>query len=154
MSLPQFFSIRALLAITVTLFFSMPSAFAQNWVNVDGCAVNVIQTNPSCFGKNDGSIAAFPSGGQAPYTYAWSSGGTSAIKSNLPAGSYTLTVTDAAGCQVVASAALTQPAQINGSIVAADATCFGAANGSIDVTVSGGAGASPTSGIQEIRLRI
>ncbi|MDA0829175.1 MAG: SprB repeat-containing protein, partial [Bacteroidetes bacterium] len=46
--------------------------------------VNMIQTNPSCFGTNDGSIAAFPNGGQAPYTYAWSSGGTSAIKSNLP----------------------------------------------------------------------
>ncbi|NDD19715.1 MAG: hypothetical protein EBZ30_04990 [Flavobacteriia bacterium] len=103
-------------------------------------SVSLIQTNVDCYGNTTGSIAAVVSGGQAPYTYAWSSGGTSAIKSNLPAGSYTLTVTDAAGCQVVASAALTQPAQINGSIVAADATCFGAANGSIDVTVSGGAG--------------
>ena len=62
MSLPQFFSIRALLAITVTLFFSMPSAFAQNWVNVDGCAAITFRNNgnggaTSCPGAPGAAVA-------------------------------------------------------------------------------------------------
>ncbi|MGB0432055.1 MAG: hypothetical protein ACPGLV_16390, partial [Bacteroidia bacterium] len=38
-------------------------------------------------------------GGTAPYTYAWSNGGsTTNILSNLPIGNYTITVTDNNGC--------------------------------------------------------
>ena len=86
-------------------------------------------------------MAASVSGGQSPYTYAWSSGGTSPIKSNLAAGTYTLTVTDALGCQASTSATLTQPDQILGITTATDATCYGATDGALDISISGGSGA-------------
>ncbi len=50
-------------------------------------------------GSSDGSITATATGGNGgPYSYVWSTGDTGQVLSNLPAGTYTLTVTDAAGC--------------------------------------------------------
>ena len=102
---------------------------------------NLIQSNLSCFAAGDGSIAALVSGGQSPYAYSWSSGGTTPIKSNLAAGTYILTVTDALGCQASTSATLTQPDQIIGVTTATDATCYGATDGTLDISISGGSGA-------------
>lgn len=102
---------------------------------------NLIQSNLSCFAAGDGSIAALVSGGQSPYAYSWSSGGTTPIKSNLAAGTYILTVTDALGCQASTSATLTQPDQIIGVTTATDATCYGATDGALDISISGGSGA-------------
>jgi len=103
-------------------------------------AVSLIQTDVDCYGGTTGSIAALVSGGLAPYSYLWSTGGTSAIKSNLAAGTYSVTITDAAGCSMTASATLTQPAALAASISVADARCFGASDGSISVLASGGSG--------------
>lgn len=46
----------------------------------------------------DGKVTAVPYGGTQPYTYLWSNGGTTAQITGLPQGTYTVTVTDAAGC--------------------------------------------------------
>src|SRR5678815_3168209 len=45
-----------------------------------------------------GSITLAISGGAAPYTYSWSNGATTKDITNLAAGSYSVTVTDANGC--------------------------------------------------------
>ena len=47
----------------------------------------------------DGTISTSVSGGVPPYTYAWSDGPTTQNRGGLPAGSYTLTVTDFLGAQ-------------------------------------------------------
>ncbi|MEO1438125.1 MAG: HYR domain-containing protein, partial [Bacteroidota bacterium] len=52
----------------------------------------------SCPNANDGSIDVTITGGTAPYTYAWSNGSTAADQIGLPAGAYTLDITDALGC--------------------------------------------------------
>jgi subtilisin family serine protease len=50
-------------------------------------------------GVADGSISANALGGNgAPYSYVWSTGDTGSLLSNVPAGTYMLTVTDARGC--------------------------------------------------------
>ncbi|RMF30013.1 MAG: hypothetical protein D6765_03670, partial [Bacteroidetes bacterium] len=65
----------------------------------------------SCFGGSDGSITAQASGGAGPpYTYTWSNGMMGATIVNLPAGTYTVTVTDAGGGTATASATVNQPA--------------------------------------------
>ncbi len=60
--------------------------------------VGITTTQASCIFTNDGTNTAVVSGGTPPYSYAWSSGGTTAVISALPSGPYWLTVTDAAGC--------------------------------------------------------
>lgn len=60
----------------------------------------------SAAGAADGGITSTVSGGVAPYSYAWADGPTTANRSNLAAGTYTLTVTDADGTQQTASATI------------------------------------------------
>ncbi|RFS13431.1 PA14 domain-containing protein, partial [Emticicia sp. C21] len=60
---------------------------------------SITKVDVSCNGGNNGSATVTPVGGTSPYTYQWSpSGGTGATASNLTAGTYTVTVTDAKGC--------------------------------------------------------
>lgn len=94
-------------------------------------------TNSTCNGSN-GSVAAVVSGGTAPYTYIWSNGGNTATVANLPAGNYTVTITDSRGCTGTATATVTQLAAPVVSIAKTDATCFGANDGTATATVSGG----------------
>lgn len=47
---------------------------------------------------SDGSALLVPNGGTAPYSYTWSSVGSGNNPTNLPAGTYTVTVTDANQC--------------------------------------------------------
>ncbi len=49
------------------------------------------------------TIASTVLGGVSPYSYNWSNGGTSPSISNLPDGTYTLTLTDNQGCTIIIS---------------------------------------------------
>lgn len=93
--------------------------------------------NVTCFGQNDGQLTAMVSGGSAPYTYRWSNGGNIAVLANLAAGSYTVTVTDAAGCTGTASNSITQPTALNIATTVSSTSC-GTSNGSSTATVTGG----------------
>ena len=57
------------------------------------CTVAVTPANISCYGANNGSANANVTGGAAPYTYQWSTGGTNGSVSNLAAGNYSVSVT-------------------------------------------------------------
>ncbi|MBV6440156.1 MAG: hypothetical protein EPGJADBJ_01819 [Saprospiraceae bacterium] len=102
--------------------------------------VATVVQNVSCFGGNNGSLSASASGGVAPYTYLWSdpSGQTSPVASNLSAGTFTVTVTDANGCTSTATATLTQPADLVLSALGSLAKCFGQASGSGSASATGG----------------
>src|SRR6185437_7576648 len=99
--------------------------------------------NVKCNGGNTGSLTASPAGGTGAYTYAWTpSGGTNATASNLTIGTYTITVKDANGCSVTASATITQPTVLTANITGnTPVTCNGGNNGSATVTAGGGTGA-------------
>jgi gliding motility-associated-like protein len=102
-------------------------------------ASTAVISNVSCFGGNNGSASVTISGGTSPYTQTWSpSGGTGTTASGLPAGTYTVTVTDNVGCIVTANAIITQPLQLTASTVKTDITCFAGTNGTATVTASGG----------------
>jgi hypothetical protein len=95
-------------------------------------------SNVSCNGGIDGSATASATGGTAPYSYSWSSGANTATASGLSAGSYTVTVTDASSATATANITITEPSALSASATATDASCNGVADGSVDLTVSGG----------------
>ncbi|MRJ09371.1 T9SS C-terminal target domain-containing protein [Ornithobacterium rhinotracheale] len=65
--------------------------------------------NPICHNASNGSIKIKISGGTKPYKISWSNGVTTEENSNLSAGNYVLTVTDAKGCQEIKEYKLTNP---------------------------------------------
>ncbi len=93
----------------------------------------------ACNGTTDGSVSSTVTGGTAPYTYLWSNGQTGANLTDVGAGTYSVTVTDAADCTAEASIALTAPdAMTVDLIITQEVACSGATNGSVSSTVTGG----------------
>lgn len=78
------------------------------------------QTNVTCFGGNNGVASVTPMGGTGGYSYFWSNGFGAAgntISGNVPAGSYTCTITDANNCTLDQVITLTQGSAININII-------------------------------------
>jgi hypothetical protein len=95
--------------------------------------------NVGCFGESTGSIDVSVTGGTAPYAYKWSDGPTTQDRAGLPAGAYSVTVTDAILCTAELSVTITQPAAaLVPSQTHVNVLCFGESTGSIDVSVTGG----------------
>lgn len=65
---------------------------------------------------DDGSITAQVNGGVGPYSYEWNTGATTAALSNLGPGTYSVTVTDANGCNGEDEVTLEEPACIGDKI--------------------------------------
>ena len=80
-------------------------------------------TNVSCYGLSNGAVNLTVSGGTAPYTYSWNNGATVEDLTSLPAGSYSVTITDDNGCTTTASATITQPAEFKLTGVVTDNVC-------------------------------
>lgn len=96
--------------------------------------VVIASTSSSCQGVSDGSLTASVTGGVAPYTYGWSTGGNVETLTGLSAGNYELTVFDANGCLWVGDASVAEP-MFGLSAVVVNPTYLGGTDGSIDLTV-------------------
>jgi hypothetical protein len=96
-------------------------------------------TNAPCFGQSSGSITLAVSGGNSPYTYQWNDGASTKDRTNIPAGTYSVTITDSQNCtQTVNNILVTQPsAALTATLSKTDPSC-GATNGSVTALVSGG----------------
>ena len=116
-------------ATSLSATVTQPAAALQ----VTNTAVNIL-----CFGNATGSIDATVTGGTGAYTYLWNTTATSQDLQGVIAGTYTLTVTDGNACTASTSATLTQPTDITLSSTKVNVSCFGGANGSIDLSVAGG----------------
>ena len=100
--------------------------------------VDVVVSNLTCPGYDDGTITAIPTGGAAPYSFLWSNGSSNPTISNLSSGSYTVVVTDASGCTAEATGVVQAPDPIQIQLNPSNPICFGDENGSIGSTVTGG----------------
>ncbi|HSV76941.1 MAG TPA: gliding motility-associated C-terminal domain-containing protein [Bacteroidales bacterium] len=116
------------------------SACASVTVQVEDPPILQIVTSPiSCTGFNDGEATVLISGGFPPYSISWTTGATTPSIINLIAGTYTVTVTDAAGCRSTASITLTDPIPLTANFInLINPICVGSSTGSATVQASGG----------------
>lgn len=127
---------------TLTLRDSRNCQVVRNATIVQPASVlqaSVSVTNVSCSGNFDGAVDLSVWGGTPPYTYNWNSGTflTQDLE-NLPAGNYSVLITDERGCTLTQNAVVIQPPPINSSFTKTDVRCFGGSDGTINLTVSGG----------------
>jgi len=98
-------------------------------------------TNVSCNSGADGSINLSVSGGTGSYTYAWSNAAITQNLTGLPAGIYSVTITDGNSCtKTVSNISVSEPTAISETTSITNVSCNGGANGSINLSVSGGTG--------------
>jgi gliding motility-associated-like protein len=85
--------------------------------------------NIACKNGSNGGIQALAMGGTSPYQYLWSTGNTTSNVSNLSAGNYALTVTDANNCSISIENTLKEPdsLQIEGAFT--NPSCLGLTTG-------------------------
>ena len=102
----------------------------------------VVLSNVFCKGGNTGSAEAVPSGGIAPYTYVWDANAmnqTTAISTQLSAGNYSVSITDANGCLIVEIVTITEPnSPLSLNVITNDISCYGLADGNSTANPSGG----------------
>ncbi len=103
--------------------------------------LNVFTTNCAnilCFGASTGYTGGSASGGTPPYTYLWApSGATTAGNPGIPAGTHTITITDANGCVAAANCTITQPPAITNSIIVSASGSYVLPGTSTTVTTTG-----------------
>ncbi len=97
----------------------------------------------TCPGGSDGAIQVTVSGGTPPYVYQWTGPGgyvsTSEDISGLVAGAYILTVTDAHACSYIHDTIrVAEPSLLVISVTKNDISCYGSADGTLTLTVTGG----------------
>ena len=98
-------------------------------------------TEVACGQVNSGAIDLSVSGGTPGFTYSWSPGGASTQDlSGIAAGDYTVTVTDAGGCQFISTYTVEAEGTMDVNGVAEHETCKGYHDGSVDLSVTGATG--------------
>lgn len=95
-------------------------------------------TSPLCYGLSTGAIDVTVNGGVTPYAYNWSNGATTQDLSSVAAGNYSLSYTDANGCNGTANMTITQPDTLLIGKTVTNIKCYGDTVGSISLTISGG----------------
>jgi gliding motility-associated-like protein len=132
-----------------------PSATTKYYITVTGAAcqlvdsvtvavgsgipVDMVGTNLTCFGVNDGAITVNVPGNPPGLSYAWVPNTLSGSSvDSLSPGVYSVTVTNQQGCQGSDTIVISQPANLQLNISRLNVLCFGQSNGNFTATVIGG----------------
>jgi len=124
---------------TPDLGFACATTFEMSIDVIDCCnmVLNVGVTDSQCFG-GDGSIQFNVSGGTSPMVSTIN--GIPAVSPYAaPAGTYTIEVVDALNCLVDTTVIISQPDDIDVTLIGQDVSCFGYADGvaSVDLVTGG-----------------
>ncbi|MBN4051355.1 T9SS type A sorting domain-containing protein, partial [bacterium AH-315-M05] len=97
---------------------------------------NIDQTDVSCNGGNDGSATLTTIGGTPPYTYLWNDDSlqTTPMAMGLPAGNYSVTITDNNGCVQTANTTINEPAVVIADFFISADTVFLSEGGIVQFT--------------------
>ncbi len=97
---------------------------------------NATITKPTC-AQCDGQILLAPSGGTGTYTYTWPTSNANPL-TNVCAGIYQVTITDAIGCQQIVQIPVSSSNSPTVTVNTINITCNGFSNGSATATATGG----------------
>jgi gliding motility-associated-like protein len=106
----------------------------------------VYATDVLCFGGNTGTAIAVIETGNAPFNYTWSTGDTTNLINNLSAGTYSVYVQDAFGCEITIDFEVYQPDSLIVELYSPEpldgynVSIYEGADGSIQSDVYGGTG--------------
>ncbi|MBW7868049.1 MAG: gliding motility-associated C-terminal domain-containing protein [Brumimicrobium sp.] len=132
-----------------------PGSYSVTVNDVNGCSetksivisqpaaivLNASVVSDATCGGNDGSVTVNASGGTGGFTYSWNdpNNQTSATASNLGAGTYIVTVTDASGCSNTASVVISNTSGPSVTLNLLQAlSCNGDSDAILESTVTGG----------------
>ena len=97
------------------------------------------QIDVICFNESTGSIDLNPTGGTPGYTFMWNDGITTEDRNNIPAGNYSVLITDANDCQVLREFTILQPEPIAVDIqIGCEMTFFPGFDADLDYSITGG----------------
>jgi gliding motility-associated-like protein len=102
-----------------------------------GCRVTKVKENIICARNQDGEVDVTINNPFTPHTYQWSTGATTQDITNLTAGTYTVTFTDAIGCDTVITEIITSPDYYTVDTLLDQPTCAGGQDGGLELLVSG-----------------
>ena len=126
-----------IITLTVTENGCTSNPTSVQVIHPDGMNVSITSNNILCNGQNTGAINLTVTGGTTPYYYQWNNGANIEDLLNIPAGFYSVTVTDANGCTKVASTNITEPNQITIAITPSHTICYGQST-TLLITATGG----------------
>jgi len=124
-----------------TTTYTVTGTDGNGCTNTDQITVSVSSTpNPAITGAltfcAGGSTTLDAGSGYS--NYAWSPSGNTQTINVTTAGTYSVTVTNSSGCTGTDMVAVVTVSSLSASILTTDVNCYGQANGTVDLTVSGG----------------
>lgn len=109
---------------------------------VAGSGINFnpsITTTRATCGQNNGTVTLNISGvNPNTLTYLWSNGSNTQSLTQVPGGTYVVTITNAAGCSTTMTGTVLSDSPFNVSIAATNISCYGTNNGAVNFEISGG----------------
>lgn len=98
----------------------------------------ILERNVTCPGGTDGSASVQANGGNGGYSYQWSNGQQGTLLNNVPAGNYSVVISDTLGCTNTQTVLVSEPAPLTLNFTTVPVRCYGEANGSATVVPNGG----------------
>ncbi|MEL7533990.1 MAG: SprB repeat-containing protein, partial [Bacteroidota bacterium] len=125
--------------VLVDGFLGEVGSFDVKLTEVVNPPINIVATNiaPNCPGSNTGVIDLRPQGGSPPYTYSWNTGASTEDLRDLPAGNYSVLVTDKCDSSRTYSVTIIDPPSLVANAGMDMATC-----GANSITIGGNPSAS------------
>ncbi|MBC6365443.1 gliding motility-associated C-terminal domain-containing protein [Algoriphagus sp. AK58] len=106
--------------------------------NQQGFTVTENIENPSCQNPTGGKITLNVAGGEAPYTFKWSSGATTKDLIGLSPGIYQVQIQDNKGCFLQKTFSILAPSSLELEEKIVEPSCQGSSNGFLEVNPTGG----------------
>jgi SprB-like repeat protein/type IX secretion system substrate protein len=116
-----------------------PAELSVEITGPDLLLANISATGETDSNANDGTATASPTGGTEPLAYEWSNGAATQSLNNLTPGIYSVTVTDANGCESIESIVVSDfDCALSLDVIVQDISCNNVNDGYVEIYPIGG----------------